>query len=47
MFSVTMAKINKTNEHILVRMWERGQHYSLLVGVQIGIASVEIRVAVA
>jgi hypothetical protein len=42
-----MAKINKTNEHVLVRIWGRGHTYSLLVRVQIDTGVLEIRVTVA
>ena len=39
---VRMAIINKsTNNKVLVRVWRKGNTFALLVGMQVGVASVE------
>ena len=38
---VRMAILNKSTNHMLVRMWRRGSLHALLVGMQTGAATIE------
>ena len=44
--SIRTANISKSEKQVLVRMWKKGNPHALLVGMQIGAATVENSVEV-